>query len=124
MTDEKPLTGFTLWIGSRTARSSWICRASHRRTGLAELLNALGVLIDAALMQDQLGYVTGAVTHEGDFGIDTFYKILAIGFCENFNLGLAGRLREEMIAFASDGQDEIRREFVASDVVVENFWGN
>src|SRR5208282_886760 len=86
---------------------------------VADLLKTFGVLIAAALMQDQLGGAAAAVGNKSDLCINDFQKIIAVAFGKDLKLRLAGSLFEEVVAFSRDGDDEIRGQLVASEVTLE-----
>ena len=65
-------------------------------------------------MQDQLGCAAVSVGNECDFSINHFKKIIAIAFWKDLEFWLPCRLREEVIAFARDGDSEVRCQLILS----------
>jgi hypothetical protein len=82
------------------------------------------MLVETAPVQNQLCSVANAVRNKSDLGINNLEEIVVIGFRKDLDFRLPGRLLEEMITFARNRQNEVRRELITSDVAVEDFRGN
>src|SRR2546430_16159238 len=72
------------------------------------------------LMQDQCRSLTFRIRLERNLCIDDFQEEVVIVFSEDLGLRLRSGLPEQMAALSRDGDDEARRQFVASYVVLEN----
>ena len=78
-------------------------------------------MVGAVLVEDDLGSAALRAWNEADLGVDSFEEIVGGRFGEEFELGLARGLKEKMIAFARDGENEIRGELIAANVAIEQF---
>src|SRR5450631_2608322 len=82
-------------------------------------LDLLRSLIHSALVQNERRRPACCVHFKGDLGVYNLQEILAIAFRVDFKLRLGGCLREKVIAFARDRDDEGWRELVVPNIAVE-----
>src|ERR1700733_695458 len=104
------------------AKGNLSFRLRHQK--LLFSLNTLCMLVETTLVQDQLCCTATTVRNKSDLGVNDREKIIAITLGENLGLGLPCCLREEMIVFAGNRQNEVRRQLITSDITVEDLWRN
>jgi len=63
-------------------------------------------------VQRQAGRQAGAVRFKGDLGVDDLEEELPFAFRINLEFRLPSGLCKELVAFASDFQDEVRCQLV------------
>ena len=78
-------------------------------------------MVIAGLVQDEFRSPASAIGLEGDLSVDNLQKIILGALWKDLDHLLPSGLRKEMIAFAGDRQDEIRRQFVAANLSIEKF---
>ena len=78
------------------------------------------MLVETALVQDELRRAAVAVGDESDLGIDDFEKIIMIALRKDLGFRLPGCLPEEVIALARNRQSEVWRELISSDIALED----
>ena len=76
--------------------------------------------VRAVLVQRQAGGAAGSIGLKGNLGVDHFVEEIPLALRKNLDLGLAGGLGKELIAFAGDSQDEVRGQLVLADVSVKD----
>src|SRR6185369_14060296 len=74
----------------------------------------------ATLMQDDGRRRSRFIPHERDLRVDDVGKELSWALCVEWNVGLYGQMREQMIRFARHCEDGVVTELIESGVAVEN----
>jgi hypothetical protein len=60
-----------------------------------------------------------AASVECDLGIGDLVEVLAFALWKQLEFRLASRLHEKLVTFPLHAQDEIRRQFIASNIAIE-----
>ena len=106
-----------------TAESEDVAAGPHRpaiwQRAIKTSRNPFCWHVGALLVQRQAGGAAIGIGLEGNLGVDNLVEEVALALRKNLDLGLAGGLGKELVAFAGDGQDEVRPQLVLADVSVE-----
>jgi hypothetical protein len=60
------------------------------------------------------------IGHEGNLSVVDFQQEVAVAFIESLDFRLAGRLREKIVAFSSDRQNESSGGFIFADIAIKH----